>query len=111
LTDREKRAKINEIVQREEGIAMASEVLIEITRDDIEWARQLSEERRILGYQSDMVSARREGRQEGLKEAAKNLKANGISLEIIAQSTGLSPEAIAGLQSFLRGKPFLQFLT
>ena len=32
LTDREKRAKINEIAQSEGGIAMASEVLIEITQ-------------------------------------------------------------------------------
>ena len=87
LTDRGKRAKINEIVQREEGIAMASEVLIEITRDDIEWARQLSEERDILAYQSDMVTAKREGRQE----VAKNMKANGISNEMIGQCTGLSP--------------------
>ena len=76
---------------------MASEVLVNITKEDIEWARQLSEEKRILDYQSDRESDRREAREEGLKEVAKKLKENGVSLEIIAQSTGLSPEEIAGL--------------
>ena len=121
LTDRSKRAKINEIVEKEEGIAMASEVLNNITQEDIEWARQLSEEKFILDNQSMRVTARLEGReegrlegrqegrlegrQEGLQEGrqerelevAKNFKANGVSIEIIAKSTGLSPEEILTL--------------
>jgi len=90
LTNRGKREKINEIVQREEGIAMASEVLINITREDIEWARQLSEEKYILDRQMMIYDAKQEGRLE----IAKNLKANGVSVEIIAQSTGLSFEEV-----------------
>ena len=97
LTDRSKRAKINEIVQREEGIAMASEELFNITKEDIEWARELSAERQRLYAQHERVTAWREGRQEGFHEVAKNMKANGISLEVIAQCTGLSPEEIASL--------------
>ena len=88
LTNRSKREKINEIVQREEGIAMASEVLINITREDIEWARQLSEEKYILDRQMMIYDAK----QEKALEVAKNLKANGISIEVITQSTGLSLE-------------------
>jgi hypothetical protein len=38
LTDRSKRAKINEVIASEEGIAMVSEVLIAISRDAVEWA-------------------------------------------------------------------------
>ena len=72
---------------------MASEVLINITKEDIEWARQLSEEKRILDRQSLDSYARK----EMALEIAKNLKANGISIELIAQSTGLSPEAISNL--------------
>ena len=94
LTNRGKREKINEIVQRKEGIAMASEVLINITREDIEWARQLSEEKYILDRQMMIYDAKQEGLQEGRLEIAKNLKANGISVEIIAQSTGLSFEEV-----------------
>ena len=109
LTDKGKRRKINEIVQREGGIAMASEAIINITQEDREWARQLSEEKYVLDMQSMRVTAKREGRKEGrevglvegraegLKEAAKKLKAHGVSIEIIIQSTGLSNEEIASL--------------
>ena len=94
LTDKDKREKINEIVQSEEGIAMASEVLINITREDIEWARQLSEEKYILDRQMMIYDAKQEGSQEKALEVAKNLKANGVLVEIIAQSTGLSLEEV-----------------
>jgi len=109
LTNRKKREKINEILEREAGIAMAGEVLIEITQEDIEWARQLSEEKYILDRQQMIYDAKQEARQEGLQEGrqegrqektlevAKNLKANGVAIDIIAQSTGLSPEEIANL--------------
>jgi len=99
LTNRKKREKINEILEREAGIAMAGEVLIEITQEDIEWARQLSEEKYILDRQQMIYDAKQEARQEGRQEktleVAKNLKANGVAIDIIAQSTGLSPEEIA----------------
>ena len=49
LTDRDKRRKINEILEREEGIAMASEILVNISKDEIERARLLSE----LKYELD----------------------------------------------------------
>ncbi|MCL2094122.1 MAG: Rpn family recombination-promoting nuclease/putative transposase, partial [Treponema sp.] len=48
-TDRSKRDIISEIVQYEEGIAMASKVLLNITKEDHEKARQLSK----LKYELD----------------------------------------------------------
>jgi len=97
LTDKGKREKINEIVESEGGIAMASEVLINITEEDREWARQLSEEKRILDRRMMLADAHSEGKQEMALEAAKNLKEHGVSIEIIAKSTGLSQELIARL--------------
>ena len=105
LTNRKKREKINEILEREAGIAMASEVLIEITREDIEWARALSEEKYIQDTKMMIYDAKQEGLQEGRQEGqqektleiAKNFKANGVAVDIIVRSTGLSPEEIAGL--------------
>ena len=110
LTDREKMGKINEILGREEGIAMAGETLITISRDDREQARLLSEEKYALDRQSDLVLAKREGRTEGLQigrteglqegiqqsrqEIARNLKTAGVSEDIISKTTGLSPEEI-----------------
>ena len=68
LTDRGKRVKINEILKKEEGIAMAGETLITITDDERERLRLMSEEKYILDKQSDEVYARRKGRAEGLAE-------------------------------------------
>ncbi|MDR1092239.1 MAG: hypothetical protein LBL79_14305, partial [Prevotella sp.] len=41
--DKEKRGIINEILRREEGIAMAADVLLTISKDEIERARLESE--------------------------------------------------------------------
>ena len=40
---------------------------------------------------------KREGRKESQKEMAKNFKNNGVSIEIIAKSTGLTKEEIENL--------------
>jgi len=92
LTNKNKRAKINEILEREEEIAMAGETLIHISRDDIEQARLTTELKNKLDYQSGMVYAERKGRAEEKLEIAKNLKAAGVSAEIIFQTTGLRQE-------------------
>ena len=97
LTDEEKRGKIIEIIKREKGIAMALDTLVNITQDEIEYERMSNLIKSELDYQSDMVWAERKGRHEGMEKAARNLKALGISTEIIVKSTGLSPEEVAKL--------------
>jgi len=114
LTDSGMRKKINEIIEQEEGIAMASEVLIEISRDEVERARLNSEYKYQLDMQSKLVHAKREARKEGLEEGrqagrqegrqegrqqatlenALNMKKLGISVENICAVTGLSVETI-----------------
>ena len=90
VTDKEKRDKINEIIASEEGIAMASQVLVEITKNDIERARYTSELKYILDRQSELVEAKREGRQEGLQEGRQEGR-----LEILKLiEEGYSPEEI-----------------
>ena len=64
LTDKSKRFKINDILVKEEGIAMASEVLLNISKDEIEQARLMSELKYELDTQSNLVEAKREGRRE-----------------------------------------------
>jgi predicted transposase/invertase (TIGR01784 family) len=68
ITDREKRGKINEIIAFEEGIEMASEVLMTISRDEVERARLMSEYKYELDTQSRVVYAWQQGEQEGRKE-------------------------------------------
>ena len=60
LTDRKKRRKINEILELEEGIAMASEVLISISKEEREQAWLRSREKYELDTQSKLVHAKRE---------------------------------------------------
>ena len=101
LTDKGKRRKINEILEAEEGIAMASEVLLGISRDEIERARLMSEYKYELDAQSKLVHAKREGRKEGIKESqeqiARNALAKGASVEFVRDITGLSTEEIENL--------------
>jgi predicted transposase/invertase (TIGR01784 family) len=65
LTDEEKRDKIIEIIKREEGIAMAVGTLVNITQDEIEYARLSNQIKSQLDYQSGMENARRKGLAEG----------------------------------------------
>jgi len=106
LTDEEKRAKIIEIINRKEGIAMAVKTMTGFTQNEIEYIRKMSELKAELDYQSGMTNAKREGLAKGLKEGlkkgrneekldiARNLKGMGLSISQIAEGTGLSEEII-----------------
>ena len=105
LTDKGKREKINEILEREEGIAMASEVLMTISRDEVERARLMSEYKYELDAQSKLVHAKREGIKEGeqrgikkgREEIARKMKVRGRPIDEIAEDTGLEPKTIETL--------------
>ncbi|MDR0552319.1 MAG: Rpn family recombination-promoting nuclease/putative transposase [Spirochaetaceae bacterium] len=75
MTDKAKRDKINEIIGKEEGIKMANDVLITISRDEVERARLLSEYKYEVDRQNDLISARREGLAQGISQGL----AQGIS--------------------------------
>jgi len=106
LTDEEKRGKIIEIINQEEGIAMALDTLANITQDEVEYARMSTLIKSQLDYQSGMVGARRkglaEGRMEGLIEGrnetnlenAQKMKTMGFLTEQIQAVTGLPLETI-----------------
>jgi predicted transposase/invertase (TIGR01784 family) len=75
ITDKEKRGKINEIIEFEEGIEMASEVLMTISRDEIERARLMSEYKYELDTQSRIAYAWQQGEQQGeQRKSAEILK-------------------------------------
>ena len=97
LTDKKKRGTINEILQQEEGIAMANQVLMTISKDEHESARLLSEYKYQVDMQSKLVTAKREGKLERDKEILKNARdalVEGIPVEIIKKITGLDIETI-----------------
>jgi predicted transposase/invertase (TIGR01784 family) len=97
LTDKGRRGKINEVVASEEGIGMASEVLLRISRDEEERARLMSEYKYVVDTQSKVVQARREGEHKKAIEFAQKLKSRGVAAEQIAEDTGLSLQQIEEL--------------
>jgi len=113
LTDKNKRRTINEIMEREEGIAMASKVLKTISRDEVERVRLMSELKYELDTQSKLVYAKQEamkqgekrGLRKGLKESrveiAGNALTEGFSIEIVQKITGLDIETIRNIQAKL----------
>ena len=98
LTDEEKRGKIIEIINREEGIAMALDTLVNITQDEIEYALMTSRLIGELDWRTDMAEAKREGIKEGRAETsleiARKMKEMGETVEKIQIFTGLSTETI-----------------
>ncbi|GHT50386.1 hypothetical protein FACS1894102_5870 [Spirochaetia bacterium] len=94
ITDTTKREKINKLVEFEEGIAMASEVLISISRDDVERARLTSEYKYVVDHQSKMVQAKRLGMAEGHAKGEKIGKAKGRNELLDLLDSGKSAEEI-----------------
>jgi predicted transposase/invertase (TIGR01784 family) len=88
-------------LEYEEGIEMASEVLLTVSRDQVERAILDHEYKNALDMQSLLVGAKREGRAEGkaegLEQTARKMKARGRPVNEIAEDTGLPPEKIAKL--------------
>ena len=92
---------------------MAHKTLMQISRDEEEYFRQLSLMKNIVDYRNGISSAERrgikqgrqqglqQGRQQGLQqgriETARNALAEGASIEFVSKITGLSPEEIAML--------------
>jgi predicted transposase/invertase (TIGR01784 family) len=105
LTDSEKRGKIVEIVNCEEGIAMALDTLVTITQEEREYAYMSSLIKGELDYRSGMEEAKlsglEEGRAEGIAEAsleiARKMKGMGLPISQISEGTGLPAETIVNL--------------
>jgi len=93
LQDMGKRRKINEILEYQEGIAMASEVIMTLSKDAAERARLISE----FKYEVDTRTHINFAKREKTKEIAQKMKAIGLTLEQIKETTGLSEEQIEEL--------------
>jgi len=97
LTDGAKKDKIIEIINYEEGIAMAVNNLATFTQSEIDYFRETSQLIAKLDWNSGLAHARNEGRDEASFEIARKMKNRGRSFSEIAEDTGLSMEIIANL--------------
>jgi hypothetical protein len=96
-TDPGRRELMNELLAAQDGIGMAGEVLLTISRDEAERFRLESEYKYALDLQSDLVDARREGRAEEKLESARRFTARGYPAEEVAEILGLDPDVVRGL--------------
>jgi hypothetical protein len=76
-TDVTKRDLMNRILCLEGGINMAANVLVTITKDDVERARLFSEYKYALDRQSEMVEARRSGEARGRRRGLAQGRVEG----------------------------------
>jgi len=102
LTDGEKREKIEEIIKHEEGIAMATKTLSQVSAEYEAYCLQTSLMKGELDWRSGMRDAKREGYKEGRDEGrneeklenARRMKADNMPVSQISKYTGLSAEII-----------------
>ncbi|MDR0403746.1 MAG: Rpn family recombination-promoting nuclease/putative transposase [Treponema sp.] len=113
FTDKTNRRLIEDIINQEEAIAMAVEVIEGFSANQIAVFHEISKEKyeldmrahrdeareegRILGWAEGQAKGLEEGRTEGRRETAKNLKEMGLSVDQIAAATGLAPDLIKAL--------------
>jgi len=68
-SDKGKRELVNEIIRNEEGIAMAGQVLLTISKDEVERARLTSEYKYAVDLQSKVIDAKRQAKLEAAERA------------------------------------------
>jgi hypothetical protein len=93
----EQRDLVNELLEYEEGIVMAGEVLITVTKDEIEWARRESEYKYEVDLQSKMVRAKREGSRQTKLDIARKMKGLGMAPDQIAIAASLMKKSRTSL--------------
>jgi len=77
LTDQKKRSKIIEIINHEEGIAMAVKTLGTLTQKELDYIRESSRLKSELDWQSHMTNAKLKGLRKGLREGRKRGRIEG----------------------------------
>ncbi|MHC6203956.1 hypothetical protein ACYULU_12275, partial [Breznakiellaceae bacterium SP9] len=107
--DKDKEALINEILKEEEGIAMAQEEYLTITRDERERARLRSELKYILDKQSAeaeaeefIEEAREQAEQERKRAEQEQKRAESAEKKLVAERARTAQEreqAIAAMRT------------
>jgi len=91
--DKSKRDMLNKIMEKEEGVSMATQILQTISKDE----RERSLYQSHLIYELDQRSEKASAILEARREVAKNLKLKNIPADVISEGTGLSLEEVMAL--------------
>ena len=96
-TDKTRRDTLNKILEREEGIKMAAQILETISKDEKERAIYEAQWLYELDQQSEIISAERRGKEKISREIAKGFKKDGFPLDAISRNTGIPMEELLTL--------------
>jgi predicted transposase/invertase (TIGR01784 family) len=90
---------VNKVIESKEGLTVAGEVLMSISKDERE--RAIFRSRRIFqaDQESNRLTAERRGAKQRDFEIAKNMMADGEPTEKIVRYTGLSREEVENLNN------------
>ena len=92
-TDKSKRNNLNKILEREEGVMLAAQILETISKDEKERAIYEAQWLYELDQQSERISAER----RAARKIAKGLKLDGFPLDAISKNTGIPMEELIAL--------------
>lgn len=104
------REAVNQVIESEEVLTVAGELLMSISQNEQERAIFRSRRKYQTDWQSDMATSEDVGRQKGLAEGltkgraeerteiARNLLSLGLPIEVIMQGTGLKRHEIEALR-------------
>jgi predicted transposase/invertase (TIGR01784 family) len=88
------RETINKVIESEEVLTVASNLLMSISQDERERAIFRSRKKFQMDHASDIATAEDRGRQEERIEMAKKMIKRGIPIEYVIEDTGLTIEQI-----------------
>mgnify|MGYP001057320010 CR=1 FL=1 len=97
-SERNYRETVNKVIESKEALQMAGDILLNISQDERERAVFRSRRMYRTDEQSNLATARDNGRKEREVEIARNLLKINLALDQIAIATGLSLEEVEHLR-------------
>ena len=97
--DQEHREKVNEVIESEEVLQMAGNLLMSISQDERERAIFRSRRKFQTDLQSDLATAEDRGRRDSKIEIARNALQMGMAVDDIVKLTGLAHDEIERLKN------------
>ena len=97
--DQEHREKVNEVIESEEVLQMAGNLLMSISQDERERAIFRSRRKFQTDLQSDLATAEDRGRRDSKIEIARNALQMGMAIDDIVKLTGLAHDEVERLKN------------
>ena len=97
--DQKHREKVNEVIESEEVLQMAGNLLMSISQDERERAIFRSRRKFQTDLQSDLATAEDRGRRDSKIEIARNALQMGMTTDEIVKLTGLAHDEIERLKN------------